>query len=134
MTPRGRSAPLGADARRILAAQALRAFGYGLASVLLGVTLEERGLSAFESGVVLTAVVAGTVLASLFVARRADALGRRRCYTSLYVLLGATGAVYAFAGSPWVLAGVALAGALSSEVVESGPFTSLEQSMLATEL
>jgi predicted MFS family arabinose efflux permease len=33
-----------------------------------------------------------------------------------------------------VLAGVALFGALSTEVVESGPFTTLEQSMLATDL
>ena len=49
-------------------------------------------------------------------------------------MLAATGVVFAFAQRWWVLALVALTGALSTEVVESGPFTSLEQAMLATEL
>jgi predicted MFS family arabinose efflux permease len=44
------------------------------------------------------------------------------------------GVVFASASSPWWLALVALSGALSTEVVESGPFTSLEQAMLASEL
>src|SRR5205814_651293 len=43
------------------------------------------------------------------------------------------GVAFAFADRLWLLVVVALTGALSTEVVESGPFTSLEQSMLATE-
>jgi hypothetical protein len=50
------------------------------------------------------------------------------------VLLAATGVVFAYAEQWWLLALVALAGALSTEVVESGPFTSIEQAMLATDL
>ncbi len=42
--------------------------------------------------------------------------------------------MFAFAEQWWVLAIVALGGAMSTEVVESGPFTSLEQAMLATDL
>lgn len=122
------------DARKVLAAQALRAFGYGLASVLLGVTLSRRGFSPAESGLVLGAVVAGTVSASLFVARYADRLGRRRCYLALYVLLALTGVAFAWSTAPWLLIAMALTGTLSTEVVESGPFTSLEQAMLAQEL
>ena len=49
-------------------------------------------------------------------------------------LLAVTGVVFAFAQQWWVLAIVALGGALSTEVVESGPFTSIEQAMLATDL
>jgi MFS family permease len=123
-----------ADTRRILGAQALRAFAYGLGAVLLGTTLEARGFSSLEAGAVLTAVVAGTVLASLAIGRFADRAGRRRCYVALHLLLGASGAVFAFARSPAVLVLVALLGALSTEVVESGPFTSLEQAMLASEM
>ena len=52
---------LTADARRVLAAQALRAFAYGFGSVLLGVTLDERGFSSTEAGLIIAAVVAGTV-------------------------------------------------------------------------
>jgi MFS family permease len=122
------------DTRLILAAQAVRAFSYGLGAVLLGATLDERGLSTGGAGVLLAAVLAGTVLASLLVGRYGDAWGRRRCYRALYLALGVTGVVFALADTLWVLIPVALAGALSTEVVESGPFTSLEQAMLASDL
>jgi MFS family permease len=127
-------ARLAADVRLILAAQALRAFAYGLGAVLLGVTLDQRGYSPFGVGVVLTAVVAGTVVASLLLARYGDRAGRRRCYVILYLLLAVTGVVFAFAVPLWVLLAASLTGALSTEVVESGPFTSLEQPMLAAGL
>lgn len=126
--------PLPGDARRILAAQALRAFAYGLGAVLLGVTLRQRGYPAVLAGVVLTAVVAGTVAASLMLARCADRAGRRRCYVIMYLLLACVGVVFAASVPLWVLLAAALTGALSTDVVESGPFTSLEQPMLAAGL
>ena len=122
--------PLSDDARRVIAAQALRGIAYGMGSVLLGTTLDTLRFSATEAGLVLGAVVAGTVVASIAIGRWADSWGRRRCYVALYVLLAVTGAVFAFSSKAWVLALVALCGALSTEVVESGPFTSLEQTML----
>src|SRR5712691_7526508 len=128
------TARLPADARLILAAQALRAFGYGFGAVLLGVTLRQRGYSAVLVGAVLTAVVAGTVVASLLLARYADRAGRRRCYVIMYLLLACVGVVFAFAVPLWALLAASLTGALSTDVVESGPFTSLEQPMLATGL
>src|SRR5262245_8488735 len=99
--------------------QAVRAFGYGLTSVLLGVTLDHLGLSGWEVGLVLTSVVAGTALASIVIARIADTAGRRRCYVTLYALLGVGGVVFAFAGSPWLLAIAGLVGVMSTDVVES---------------
>src|SRR5215218_10621315 len=75
------------DTGRILVAQALRAFGYGFGAVLLGVTLHERGWSSVRAGLVLTAVVAGTVTAQLVLARQGDRWGRRRCYVGLYGVL-----------------------------------------------
>ena len=68
------SGRLTADARRVLVAQALRALAYGFGSVLLGVTLDERGFSSTEAGLIIAAVVAGTVLASLLIGRYADQL------------------------------------------------------------
>src|SRR6266545_2469615 len=59
------------DARRILAVQALRAFAYGLGSVLIGVSLARRGLSGVEVGGILSALLAGAALVSLRLARRA---------------------------------------------------------------
>ncbi len=125
---------LPADARRIFLAQALRAFGYGFGAVLLGVTLHERGYSPALVGLVLTAVVAGTVVASAWLARYADSVGRRRCYVVMYLLLAVTGVMFALPVPLWVLLLASLTGALSTDVVESGPFTSLEQPMLAADL
>lgn len=119
------------DVRLVLAAQAVRAFAYGLGAVLLGATLDEHGFSSVEAGIVLTAVLTGTVLASLVIAGFGDRLGRRRCYRALYALLALTGMVFAYSDSAWPLVAVSLLGALSTEVIESGPFTSLEQAMLA---
>jgi MFS family permease len=122
------------DARRVVGAQALRGFAYGFGSVLLGVTLDQRGFSSTEAGLVIAAVVAGTVLASVFVGRYADRVGRRCCYVTLYLLLAVVGVAFAFSDAVWLLIVAALTGALSTEVVESGPFTSLEQAILADEL
>ena len=122
------------DTRRLLAAQGLRAFAYGFSAVLLGTSLEERDVPAWQVGLVLGATVAGTALMSVLVARYADRVGRRRWYAGLYVLLGVVGVVFAVAGSVWVLVAAALTGVLSTEVIESGPFTSLEQPMLAEDL
>jgi MFS family permease len=127
-------APLSPDARRVIAAQALRAFAYGLASLLLGTTLSRRGLNATEVGMVLASIVAGTVAMSLAVARWSDRVGRRRWYASLYATLAVAGVVYAFAGQLWLLVAAGLTGTLSTDIIDNGPFTSLEQTMLATDL
>jgi MFS family permease len=125
---------LGSDTAKLLAAQGVRAFAYGFGAVLLGTSLEDRHLPGWQVGLVLGAVVAGTAVMSVAVARYADHLGRRRFYGGLYVLLGVVGVVFATGQSVWLLAAAALTGVLSTEVIESGPFTSLEQPMLATDL
>lgn len=118
----------------MLGSQALRALAYGLGSVLLGSTLAERRFSTTAVGLVLGAVVAGIVIAQLVVARWGDRWGRRRVYAILYLALAITGVTLASGAPLWVLVLAALTGALSTEVVESGPFTSLELAMLAGRL
>ena len=116
----------------VLAAQALRGLGYGLAAVQLGAVLRDQGLDAPAVGLVLAAIVAGSAATSLALARRGDRLGRARAYGLLYLSLTLAGVVLAAGGPAWLLALLALSGALSTEVVESGPFTTLEQVMLAS--
>jgi MFS family permease len=118
------------DARRILVVQALRAFVYGLGSVLIGVTLADLGLSGVQVGLVLGALVAGAALMSLALARFGDTIGRRRWYVALLAVMALAGTVFALTGSVWLMVLAALTGTVSTEVVESGPFTSLEQAML----
>jgi MFS family permease len=116
----------------VLVSQALRGVAYGLVAVQLGAVLRGRGLDSRDVGLVLAAIVAGSALASLALGRWGDRVGRARCYGLLYVALAIAGVVLAAGWPVWLLALVALSGALSTEVVESGPFTTLEQVMLAS--
>jgi MFS family permease len=122
--------PLGADARSIIAVQAERAVAYGLGSVVIGESLAQRGLSGTQVGLVLGALLAGTALVSVMLARYGDRVGRRRAYRVLLMAMAVAGTVFAL--TSWIpalmLAG--LTGTVSTDVVESGPFTSLEQAML----
>lgn len=123
--------PESSDTRKILAAQALRAFAYGFGAVLLGSILASRGLGPVGVGIVLGSVLAGAMIGQIAVARFSEVWGRRRMYVALYVALAVAGLVFASGSPTWALVLVSLTGALSTEVVESGPFTSLEQAMLA---
>jgi MFS family permease len=126
-------ARLSADSRRLIAAQALRAAGYGFTAVLIGALLAARDYSTVQAGILLGALVAGTAGASLAVGAYADRFGRRRAYVLIYLGLAVAGAVVA-AGAPyWLLLLVALTGLLSTDVVDNGPATTLEQAMLAAE-
>jgi predicted MFS family arabinose efflux permease len=98
--------------------------------VLIGVTLARRGLSDAAVGAVLAGLLAGTAAVSVLIARYGDRIGRRRCYRLLFVVMAAAGSVFALTGSLPALLVAALSGTVSTDVVESGPFTSLEQAML----
>ena len=98
--------------------------------MLIGVTLASRGFSDAAVGALLAALLAGAAAVSVLIARYGDWVGRRRCYRLLFVVMAAAGSVFAFSGSLPALIVAALTGAISTDVVESGPFTSLEQAML----
>lgn len=121
------------DATLLIGGQAVRAAGYGFTAVVLGALLADRGYSHLRVGVVLAALIAGTAVAGLTVGVVADRWGRRRCYAGFFVAIAAAGALVA-AGAPfWVLLLIALTGTLSTDVVDNGPATTLEQVMLAAE-
>src|SRR5258706_7978607 len=121
------------DARLLIAGQGVRAAGYGFTAVLLGALLAARGYTSLQAGAVLTALIAGAALASLAVGALADRVGRRRCYGVFFAGVAVAGVVVA-AGAPlWALLLVAITGTLSTDVVDNGPATTLEQAMLAAE-
>src|SRR5205823_7022360 len=82
-------------------------------------------------GVVLASLLAGTAAVSVLIARYGDWVGRRRFYRLLFVVMAAAGTVFALTGWLPALILAGLTGTVSTDVVESGPFTSLEQAMLA---
>ena len=116
-----------------MAGQGVRAAGYGFTAVLLGALLAARGYDSVHVGIVLTALIAGTALASLAVGRFGDRIGRRRSYGVFFCGIAVAGVVVAAGAPEWVLLVVALTGTLSTDVVDNGPATTLEQVMLAAE-
>lgn len=122
------------DPTKIYVAQGLRAAAYGFATVVLATSLPDRGLTRWQIGVVLGAMLAGIAIASVAVGRFADRIGRRHSYALLFGLLALAGVVFSLTANVWLLVLAALTGSLSAEVIESGPFTSLEQAMLAAEV
>ena len=120
------------DLRSILAVQALRAFAYGFASVLLGASLADGGFSPTQVGLVFTAMLAGNAIVSIGVGTFGERIGRRRLYALLLALMGLAGSVYAYADAFWILVLVALTGTLSTDPNESGPITSIEQAMMGS--
>jgi predicted MFS family arabinose efflux permease len=118
------------DLRTILRIQAIRAFLYGLGSVLIGVTLADGGLTDAQVGLIFTAILIGMALGSLVVGTVGERLGRRRVYVAMLLLVGAAGTVFALTLSLPALIAASLTGALSTDPNESGPITSLEQAMI----
>jgi|GEM_PF-2668685 len=82
-------------------------------------------------GLLLTALVAGAAVVTAAVGTWRDRLGRRRVYAGLFLTLAGVGTVFALTDILWMLLLAALSGIISTEVVDRGPFTSLEQPILA---
>ena len=121
------------DVRLIFSVQAVRAFLYGFSSILIGASLAATGLDALAVGAIFTAMLVGMAISSIAVGRWGDRLGRRRTYLLLLALMGISGAAFALTGSPVVLVLAALTGTLSTDPNESGPITTIEQAMLASQ-
>src|SRR5205814_5388102 len=81
-------------------------------------------------GAVLAGLLAGAALVSVLIARYGDRFGRRRSYRLLFLLMALAGTAFALTGWLPALLLAGLTGTVSTDVVESGPFTSLEQAML----
>jgi MFS family permease len=121
------------DVRLIFSIQAIRAFLYGFGSIIIGASLAATGLNDLAVGAVFTAMLAGMAISSLAVGRWGEMIGRRRTYLVLLALMGVAGAVFALTGSVVALIAAALTGTLSTDPNESGPITTVEQAMLASQ-
>jgi MFS family permease len=121
------------DVRLIFSVQAVRAFLYGFSSILIGASLAAGGLGEIAVGAVFTAMLLGMAISTLAVGRWGERLGRRRTYVVLLATMGVAGTVFALTGSVPLLVLVALTGTMSTDPNESGPITSVEQAMLASQ-
>src|SRR6266852_1521363 len=119
------------DFALILAARLLRAFGFGLAAVLIGLHLERRGLSAGAIGLVLTIGLLSAAIAGVIAAALSSRICRRYPLASAGVLMAIAGLDVALANAPLSLGVAAAPGMLGAASVDLGPFASIEQAALA---
>ncbi|HKW07935.1 MAG TPA: MFS transporter [Candidatus Dormibacteraeota bacterium] len=115
----------------LLAARGLRAFGFGFSAVLVGLHLERAGLSAVAIGLTLSIGLAAASLTGLASAAAAARIGRRRTLALTGGLMALTGLDLALGRSPILLVLSGVTGMLGAASVDYGPFSSVEQAVLA---
>jgi MFS family permease len=118
--------------RALLIARSLRAFADGFVAVLLPAYLLALGLGQLEVGVLSTATLFGSALATLAVGRWGHRFPLRRLLLGAALLMLATGLGFATLSSLWPLLVVAFLGPLNPSGGDVSVFLPLEHSVLAT--
>lgn len=119
------------DAARLLATRGVRAFGDGLASLLLPVYLSLLGYDAVEIGALATAALLGSAALVWLSGLIAHRLGVRRLLLAATVLPLVTGLGFATQTEFWPLLLIATVGTLTPTAGDVSLFLPLEQAALA---
>ena len=122
---------LNRDGWLLFATRFIRLFAYGALSVVLVFYLVGLGLSESQTGLLLTATLAGDTVISLYLTTQADRIGRRRMLVAGAALMTAAGLVFAFTREFWLLVAAGTIGVISPSGNEVGPFLSIEQAALS---
>lgn len=119
------------DRALLFSARGLRAFGFGFSAVLVGIHLEQRGLTPALIGLTLGIGLAASSLAGLASVSLAARIGRRRTLAVVGVGMTVTGLDLGLATQPAVLVLAGVTGMLGAASADLGPFAPLEQAALA---
>ena len=109
----------------------LRLFAYGSLSVILVFYLVSLGLTEPQTGVLLSLILVGDVVVSLFLTTRADRIGRRRMLIVGALLMAGAGVAFACTHNFLFLVVAGTIGVISPSGHEVGPFLSIEQASLS---
>jgi MFS family permease len=119
------------ESRLLFATRIVRLFAYGALSVVLVFYLVGLGLHEAQTGALLTAILIGDTIISLYLTTRADRIGRKRTLMVGAVLMAGAGLAFALTGNWWLLLIAGTLGVISPSGNEVGPFLSIEQAALA---
>jgi MFS family permease len=125
--------PAGVDAAALplLAARALRAFADGYMAILLPAYLLALGLGTLEVGIVATATMLGSALATVAVGAWGHRYRSSRLLRAAALLMALTGLGFGAASSFWPLLLVAFVGTLNPSSGDVSVFLPLEHARLA---
>jgi len=132
--PARRLLPDGASAGAlpVLLARALRAIADGYMAVLLPAYLVAPGLGTFDVGLVATATLMGSALATVSVGLWGHRFRSQRLLSGAALLMAVTGAAFAGFSSFWPLIVVAFVGTLNPSSGDVSVFLPLEHARLAS--
>lgn len=117
--------------RLVLTARALRALADGFVAIVLPAYLLALGYAQLEIGILSTATLLGSALATLLVGRWGHRFAMRRLLLGAAVLMVATGLGFASLTSLWPLLMVAFMGPLNPSGGDVSVFLPLEHTVLA---
>src|SRR3990172_13324578 len=118
------------DARLLLWARGLRAFGDGCVSLLLPYYLMLLGYSAFMVGAIVTATLLGSGLMTLGVGLIAHRFRQRTLLEFAALLMAATGIAFVLTTDFWPLLLIAVIGTINPSSGDVSIFAPLEHSLL----
>src|SRR5688572_10943015 len=118
------------DARRVLAARALRAFTDGYVALLLPYYLTLLGYSALQIGVIITATLLGSGMMTLTIGFIAHRFHSRTLLAAASLQMLATGMVMMWVSDFWPLLLVAFMGTINPSNGDVSVFLPLEQALL----
>lgn len=110
--------------------RALRMFNYGAIAPVFFLYLLELGYSEVSIGALLSAILVGDLVITLYLSTRADAFGRKRTLIIASALKVLAGAAFASTSSFPALAAAGVVGVISTSGGEIGPFMAVEQAAL----
>src|SRR2546425_12573415 len=99
-----------------------RLFAYGALSVVLVFYLTSLGLTASQTGILLTLTLVGDTVVSFYLTTRADRIGRRRMLIVGALLMAAAGLAFAYTRNFVFLVVAGTIGVISPSGNEVGPF------------
>lgn len=119
------------EARLLLISRGLRAFVDGYMAVLLPAYLLALGFGTWEVGLLSTATLLGSALATLMVGAWGHRFHHRRLLLAAALLMAATGLAFAGLSAFWPLLVVAFVGTLNPSSGDVSVFVPLEHARLA---
>lgn len=118
-------------ARLLLVGRALRAFTDGFVAILLPAYLLALGMGKWEVGLISTATLLGSALATLAVGQWGHRYPQRRLLLAAAWLMAATGLLIAGASAFWPLLLIAFVGTMNPSSGDVSVFLPLEHAQLA---
>ncbi len=104
---------------------------YGFLSVFLGVYLDLLEFTAFQAGLVFSAIMAGGALSNVIASWRGDYIGRRRMLVAMAALMGIGGILFPLTEQTAMLIAISLIAMTTSTGGDRTAFLSLDMAILA---